>query len=335
MGYLYQLPEQFCELLKSFPIHPRKVEPYKMVYRVKAEEGFFALKEIKYPEDEFCYIYAAMEHLAAQGFDRINRMIITQNAYPFVEYNGKRYFLSRWIMGREADYNQKKDLKIAARTLAELHQSSKGFIPPYFEGRIKWGSWPANMLSKMEELLKFKEQVSRKSIKNQFDQVFLAHVDYYVEEAKRALETLIKEDYERVNRKEAENHYFCHHDYANHNVIIDRSGQGHVIDFDYCISDIRCHDVASLMLRVMKRSKWNYKKALYALKSYDRVRRVSSCEAGVISALLRFPQDFWQVAFAYYVEKNQPRERLERKIKYWVMEKEPRKNSLKRLKKLM
>ncbi|NMA14656.1 MAG: hypothetical protein GX930_05395, partial [Clostridia bacterium] len=136
MGNLYRLPEQFCEVLKYFPISPRKVEPYKMVYRIEAEEGFFALKEIKYPEDEFCYIYAATEHLAAQGFDRINRMILSQKFYPFVEYNGKRYFLSRWIIGREANYHQKSDLKIAARTLAELHKSSKGFEPPYFEGRI-------------------------------------------------------------------------------------------------------------------------------------------------------------------------------------------------------
>lgn len=330
-----RLPEPLYGVLRNFSLTPQKVVPFKLIYRVQANGGYFALKEIKYPEDEFCYIYAAMEHLAAHGFDRVNRMIITKSCRPYAEYKGKRFFLSRWIEGREADFNQKRDLRIAAKTLAELHQSTKGFVPPPWQGRIKWGTWPENMLRKTEELIKFKKQAERRNGKTLFDLIFLAHADYYVYECKKAFEMLIKAGYEKVDRIDARNHYFCHHDYAHHNVIIDGSGQGHVIDFDYCISDMRCHDLGSLMLRVLKKSKWNFPQAVYALKCYDAFRSVSSHETGVISALLRFPQDFWQVAFAFYVERNQPQERLERKIRSWVLDKEIRETSLNRLAKLM
>lgn len=333
--FTYGLPESFSYIMENYPIKPRRVEPYKLIYRVEAEEGFFALKEIKYPEDEFAYIYAAMEHLIAYGFNRINRMIPAKNYYPFAEYRGKRYFLSKWIAGREADYNRKEDLGIAAHTLAQLHQASKGFDPPPFEGRVKWGTWPANMERKTRELLELKEQVQSKNRKRFFDRVFLNHVDYYVKESRKAFDLLIKEGYEKVNRRDANGRYFCHHDYAHHNVIIDQEGRGSVIDFDYCLSDIRCHDLASLMLRVLKKSRWNYRNAYETLKVYDRARTVRSSEIGVISAILRFPQDFWQVAFAYYVEQNQPRERLERKIKNWVLERKIREKSLHKLDKLM
>lgn len=329
------LPEPFHRILRPFPIKPLKIEQYKLVFRVTAAEGIFALKEIKYPENEFRFIYAAMEHLVSHGFTRINKMMLTKNYYPFSEFKGRKFGLSKWIQGREADYSQKWDLNIAARTLADLHKSSKDFNPPPFEGRIKWGTWPVSMKGKMEELLDFKKSVQRKSRKSFFDQVFLAHVDYYVGECETALEYLARGAYEKVNSHDAQKQYFCHHDYAYHNVIIDEKGKGNVIDFDYCISDIRCHDIGSLMLRVLKKGEWNYKKAMYALKSYDHKRRVSSKETEVIKALLRFPQDFWQVAFAYYVERNQPRDRLERKIKNWVQDKERRRKSLCKLDKLI
>lgn len=291
------VPESFLGILSQYDITPVRVEAYKLIYRVEAREGIFALKEVKYPENEFCFIYAALEHLASHGFSYVNRVLPVKNYYPYAEYQGKRYALSKWIQGREADYSRRNDVKIAAQTLANLHKSSKGFTPPPYEGRIKWGTWPDSMQGKMKELMDFKKQVMKKNQKTLFDRVFLAYVDYYIHECEKALEMLNKGGYEKVNGKEAQEQFFCHHDYAPHNVIIDENGTGHVIDFDYCISDIRCHDVGSLMLRVMKRSNWDYRQAVQALNYYDRVRRVSSRETKVINALLRFPQDFWQVAF--------------------------------------
>ena len=39
---------------------------------------------------------------------------------------------------------------------------------------------------------------------------------------------------------------FCHHDFAHHNLLIDKQGEINVIDFDYCILDSHIHDLASL-----------------------------------------------------------------------------------------
>ncbi len=325
----------FSKIITQYDMEPLSVSAYKMIYKVEAVNGTFALKEIKYPENEFCYIYGAMEHLATHGFPNINRIIPTRNYYPYAEYGGKRFALSRWIKGREADYSRKGDLKIAAKTLALLHKSSAGFAPPPWEGRIKWGTWPESMKEKMDQLFDFKNRVYLKNRKTLFDHIFLSHVDYYAAECKKALDLCGKSAYSKINEKEAQKQFFCHHDFAHHNVIIDGKGRGNVIDFDYCISDIRCHDLGSLMLRVLKRSGWNEKRAVLALKYYHKVRCVSFKEADVLQILLRFPQDFWQVAFAYYVEQNQPRERLLRKITSWVLDKPQREKGLSKLAKLI
>ncbi|MEN3005793.1 CotS family spore coat protein [Dehalobacterium formicoaceticum] len=335
MGEKDLLPEDFIGILDRYELQALHIEPYKMVYRVEGRDGFFALKEIKFPEDEFCYIYGAMEHLAAHGFSAINRTIPTRDGYPYALWKGKRYALSRWIGGREADYSRRGDLKTAARTLAALHQASEGYFPPPWEGRIKWGTWQSSMEDKMNQLLDFKHGVRRIKRKNNFDLIFLSSVDYYISECIKALELLDKSAYDQINQKEAARQFFCHHDFAHHNVIIDEHGQGHVIDFDYCISDLRCHDLGSLMLRVLKRSGWDQNQALLALKYYRQVRKVSSKERDVLQSFLRFPQDFWQVAFACYVEQNQSEERLLRKLQTWVLDKPLREKGLHKLAKLI
>jgi CotS family spore coat protein len=243
--------------------------------------------------------------------------------------------LSSWIGGREADYSRKEDLKIAAKTLAELHRCSRGFIPPPWAGRIKWGTWPENMTGKKKDLIDFKEQAALLNRKTFFDQVFLAYADDAIMQCEEALEMLVTGGYAEVDREDVNKKYFCHHDFACHNLLIDRRGEGFVIDFDYCIADIRCHDLSSLLLRVGKRNSWDCRKSAYAFSCYDRIGKVSDREKSVIAALLHFPQDFWQVAFAFYVEKDQPLVRLERRIRNWVLEKRQRDFSLRRLAKMI
>ena len=64
-----------------------------------------------------------------------------------------------------------------------------------------------------------------------------------------------------------------------------------------------------------------------ALEQYDKVSPFSGEEPKLILEMLRFPQDFWQVAIARYMEKNRE-PRLERKLEHWVMRRAHRKRAL-------
>ena len=99
-------------------------------------------------------------------------------------------------------------------------------------------------------------------------------------------------------------HGFCHHDYANHNVLIDTDKKINIIDFDYCMLDSGLHDLASLMLRAMKNCRWSIDRAIFILEAYGSINEIEETDIPIMAAFMEFPQDFWQIGLQYYIEKQ-------------------------------
>lgn len=97
---------------------------------------------------------------------------------------------------------------------------------------------------------------------------------------------------------------FCHHDYANHNILIDSENQIYIIDFDYCMLDTKLHDLASILIRVMKNGKWDLKSAELILNSYRKESYIDKESIPIIAAFMEFPQDYWQIGIQHYWEKQ-------------------------------
>ncbi len=104
--------------------------------------------------------------------------------------------------------------------------------------------------------------------------------------------------------RQIEDRCFCHHDYANHNILIDSENQIYIIDFDYCMLDTKLHDLASILIRVMKNGKWDLKSAELILNSYRKESDVDKESIPIIAAFMEFPQDYWQIGIQYYWEKQ-------------------------------
>jgi CotS family spore coat protein len=101
---------------------------------------------------------------------------------------------------------------------------------------------------------------------------------------------------------EVENRGVCHHDFAHHNVLIEKDGSVNLIDFDYTILDTHLHDLSSLLIRRMKNGKWDVENALFILNSYNSIYKVENDDIEIMCAFMEFPQDFWQVGIQYYWE---------------------------------
>ena len=79
----------------------------------------------------------------------------------------------------------------------------------------------------------------------------------------RSIYNLCKSEYISKMKEEIKHRGFCHHDYAHHNVLIEKSGGVNIIDFDYCILDTHLHDLSSLLIRRMKNGKWSSRKCTF------------------------------------------------------------------------
>jgi len=307
-------------LYREYGLKVQKVKAQRRIFKVYANQGTFGLKRIDYPLEDFLYIHSAVEYAVNKGFDRVSRFMATQSGLPYMTAPEGNFFVCRWIEGKECEYQRPSELTAATVALAELHLAARGFRPqPDPKFRSNWGKWPQVFAERAGHLLEFKQKAEEKTARNRFDQLYLQEVDYFYNEAVKAIDLINNSPYRELTEEGEKEGGFCHHDMAYHNVII-KQKFAYLIDFDYCLGDLRIHDLTSLILRNLKKCDWDIRRAEFILEKYDLVSSIKPQEVAVMKAMMQFPQDFWQYSFTYYAEdigrtEGESLKRLERAVK--------------------
>jgi CotS family spore coat protein len=294
------------EIFEKYGLKIIDIVPKRSIYRVETDQGLKCLKKVRYDQNTFRYIDEAMEHLVHNGFSKIASLVKTLDGSLYVEDEEDKYVVMNWLEGRECDYENPIELNLAVKTLAELHSASKGFEPSIDQPeRNDLGKWPDIFQNRSQELVWMKENVEQKENQNIFDKMFLENIEYYYQNSLEAIESFKFFSYKKLVEKAQIEKSFCHNDYAYHNILISYDGQQiMLLDFDYCVIDIRIKDIASLIHRNLKKCFWDIGRAEYILNSYHSEKALSNDELKGIYTYLLFPTDFWRIANQYYIEKK-------------------------------
>lgn len=289
------------EIERQFGIKIEQIKANKGVYYLKTDKGERCLKKINYGPQKLLFVYGAKEHLRKNGFNNLDKYYLNINGEPYALVNEDLYTLSEWLDGRECDFHNIDEVKIAANTLAKLHEASKGYDPPE-NSKLKsdLGRWPHLMEKRIKSLDKMRDMIRKKSIKNDFDMLYLKSMEFYKEIGKKALATLKESDYYELCMRAENEKSFCHHDFTYHNIILSDNMDVHVIDFDYSKREVRTFDISNFMIKVLKRVDWNLEFADAIMESYNSVSELRIEEYKVLYAYLQFPQRYWRLANRYY-----------------------------------
>jgi CotS family spore coat protein len=289
------------EIERQFDIKIETLRPNKGIYYLKSNKGDKCLKRINYGAQKLLFVYGAKEHLIKNGFDKVDRYELNIEGEPFALVNEDLYTLSQWIPGRECDFHELEEVKTAAKTLALLHEATKGYDPPE-NSKLKsdLGRWPHLMEKRMKSLDKMRDMTRKRSQKSDFDLNYIKSMDFYKGLSKRAFNVIESSSYIDLCEIVEEDKSFCHHDFTYHNIILGDDKEVYVIDFDYCKREIRAYDIANFMIKVLKRVDWNIEYAKAILESYSSVGNLKEEEYRVIFAFLLFPQRYWRLANRYY-----------------------------------
>ncbi len=289
------------EIERQFDIKIETIKANKGVYYLKTNKGERCLKRINYGPQKLLFVYGAKEHLIKNGFSNLDRYYLNINDEPYALVNEDLYTLSEWLEGRECDFRNIDEVKIAAKTLAGMHEASKGYDPPE-NSKLKsdLGRWPHLMEKRTKSLDKMKDIIRKKNIKNDFDMIYLKSMEFYRNLGKQALQTLKESNYYELCMVAEQEKTFCHHDFTYHNIIIDNNEKPHIIDFDYCKREVRTFDISNFMIKVLKRVDWNIDFAKAIIESYNSVCKLRDDEYKVLYAYLQFPQRYWRLANRYY-----------------------------------
>ncbi|WP_300382569.1 CotS family spore coat protein [Clostridium sp.] len=293
------------EIQLNYSMNIDSIEKVKNSYKIETNKGCYGIKVIKYRFSHFYFIYSAIEHLQKRGFNNIPKILKTKNEEGFIKLGNNYAYLNEWIDCRNTDYKSKDELSLVSRKLGELHKCSEGFnINRNMKPRIGWYSWIKVFETRCEEILDFKKRIFQKTYKSEFDLIYLDALEEEIERGKKAISELKEFNYYEQMDKEVFKRGFCHHDYAYHNVLIDKKGELNVIDFDYCILDTHIHDIGSLLIRSMKDGRWNKDTAKLIIDNYSLTNNISKDQLKLMKAFIGFPQGFWQIGLQYYWEQQ-------------------------------
>ena len=289
------------EIGRQFDIKIETIKASKGIYQLNTDKGARCLKKLNYGPQKLLFVYGAKEHLIKNGFTDVDRYFLNIEGEPYALINEDLYTLSEWLEGRECDFHNIDDVKIASKKLANLHDASKGYDPPE-NSKLKTdlGRWISLMSKRIKSLDKMRDMARKKHNKSSFDMLYLKSLDFYRDIGKQALKTLEESEYMNLCKLAEEEKGFCHHDYTYHNIIIDKNENVNIIDFDYCKREIRSFDISNFMIKVLKRCNWNMEFADAIIEAYNSEAPIKEEEYKVIYAYLQFPQRYWRLANRYY-----------------------------------
>ncbi|BAK80965.1 CotS family spore coat protein [Candidatus Arthromitus sp. SFB-rat-Yit] len=276
---------------------------FKNVYKISAVEGNFCLKQCKCKFDKFKYILDVLDYLKKQEFDNILSIVETYSEEQYIEFNDVYFYMTEWIESRELNYSNYYDIIRASQNIGNFHNYTQGYkpskniLPDY-----RWMKWGDIFNLKLMDIISFKESLKYRSDLDIFDRIYLENADKNIDLAKESIELLYKFEYEKIVKEHFEIGYICHHDLANHNVLIDSKGKIYFIDFDYVILDTYLHDLGSFINRCLKLGSWNEYKLNLIINSYRDIKRLPKREILLTLSFILFPNDFWQIGIQRYRE---------------------------------
>lgn len=289
------------EIERQFDIKIETIKANKGIYYLKTNKGERCLKRINYGPQKLLFVYGAKEHLIKNGFDKIDGYYLNIDGEPYALVNEDLYTLSKWLEGRECNFHNIEEVKMAAKTLAKMHEASKGYDPPE-NSKLKsdLGRWTHLMKKRIKSLDKMRDMTRKKNNKSEFDLIYLKSMEFYKNIGREALTALEESSYYELCAVAEMEKSFCHHDFTYHNIIINEDNDVYVIDFDFCKREVRAFDISNFMIKVLKRVDWDMRFAEAIIDSYSEVSKIKEEEYKVLYAYLKFPQRYWRLANRYY-----------------------------------
>lgn len=280
-------------------------------YLITGTDGIKVLKELTIGAEQAKLIGELLFALNGSGITP--EFIRPKSGAAYFWNQGNRYFLTRYLPGRAADYYQLQDLQAAIRTMAAFHQLSEQFLLSHPIHRSFLRFEPIRIWRKrLQEMEICRDRAIR--LRNHWSREYLRCWYLFWNQAARAIKEI-----EAIGSEQPE--VICYHDWAFHNLIINND-KAALIDFDYMLVDHPIHDRVNLISRYLRLHQWSNQALLKALWNFDRFYPWRAGELRKLRIYLTFPYEYWILGRQYFLER-QPwsekyyQEQWERKVAHF------------------
>ncbi len=218
-----------------------------------------------------------------------------ESGKPYLWHKGSRYMLTEFLEGREADYYRIEDLQAAIKAMNGFHRFGKELIQ---QDAKRWSTLRIDLVKAWQTRLSQMEICREMAIRESsaWAKQYLKLWHHHGTQAHQAI-------HELQHWPKTEPDTLCYHDWAFHNVIIQKDG-ARLFDFDYMLVDQPVHDKCNLIGRYLRLFQWSRESLFKILWNFDRFYSWHAGELGLLRILLTFPYDFWILGRQFFLEKQ-------------------------------
>lgn len=286
---------------------------------VFTETGVKMFKKAKRDDAKIQFAASAYEHLADRGYANISKINKTLSGKYILSFNGSKYLLQDFSVGRVLEIKTPGDAAKAAEALARLHKAGEGFVPAQgSHSRVDWGKWMDKFKANAINIKKYNRNIQEKNVLTKFDKLYAKYSGEFYEKMFNAYLTLRNSGYlEKVQQSMKENQ-LTHKEYRRHSLLIGDDNEIFVTNLENCAYDIKEVDLADLLESFSGKNKAELARA--ALKAYSNIIKLDRSSIKIIQGFLLEPKRFYKVIERYYGRKKNFTEtelvnKLERAIK--------------------
>jgi CotS family spore coat protein len=259
-----------CSRIETiYGIKIRKAVKVYDIYMIQTADGTFCLKGYTSAAEEVLFIANILFCLQEHGFTRGQKVSFTVEQAPYTEIDGVYYMLTNWVDGQRPDFRNIHEFKKAIRALAKFHSVSEKFpLAGAPAARIRYFRISEKISRYKEVLHKYKATQHLASL---CDQV---------------LDGLTQPKAMKAIEEEQKASAFVHGDYNYPNMLKDKHGKIHLIDFENSSLYVRMQDLSHILHRNFV---WNASGMLRWVEYYDRNRPLSGDDMHLLHLLLTVP----------------------------------------------
>lgn len=331
--------EYELEVLDQYHMEVKSTRKIRGAFFIDTNEGTMLLRETDISDRRAPLLYIVLTHLEAGGYAHVDTPVFTKEGrLVATSREGRRYLLKKWYGGRECDVRRESDVLEAVANLANLHQKLRW--QPQCEMAEEGELWAQCVMEEegeprraMEEegetraqravgqreahpptgrhlleeflchnreLKKIRGFVRKKSSRDSFDYLFLAHFDKMFSVAEQVADRLKESGYDDLYRKSVMGNCLVHGDYNYHNVLMLPAAEVATTNFEHFCLDVQVQDLCYFLRKVMEKYQWNEELGDAMLEAYGKIRPLKREELEYMALKLSYPEKFWKTMNSYY-----------------------------------
>ncbi|KEF39478.1 spore coat protein YsxE [Schinkia azotoformans MEV2011] len=299
-----QTLEPYFRILTKYRLEPDFIEDYGKIKKVYTKQGIFALKEVRYSEEQRNRFMQAVNRLHDKGYRHVVPIYLSSDGRHLQSDNssGCEFYLMPWIDNGQVRADQRfVDLM---REAARIHKvtevtgkANHSYFQHFYEKSI------ANIDKRKLDYERFIEKSEQKIYMSPFELLYCTHFVQLMRMEDFVLNTLV-DWYEATKEKNKDRISICHGNLSPNHILYDERGYSYLFNFDRTFRASPIYDLLDFFRKALYRYPQKAAEAVGWYKEYSQNHQLTDDERLLLFYYLTQTDNIHRIIHQYQTDPS-------------------------------